>query len=80
MKDNEIGMGLTGFLLSLTTIMVLIKGNILTAKEVDAIIHDSRQYLNGPAALVGSPDILHAAEEALQAAERVLRQVLPPSA
>lgn len=79
-KDNEIGIGLAGYLLSLSTIMVLIGGNVFRDKEVNAIIHDSREYLKRPGFLVGSLDTLHAAEAAMRGAEQVLRVLLRPSA
>ena len=79
-QTNEIGMGLAAYLLSLTTIMVLTSGKVFRDKEINAIIHDSREYLKGPGFLAGSPDILRAAEDALRGAEQVLRRVLAPSA
>jgi hypothetical protein len=76
MNKSEIGMSLAGCLLSISTIIVLAKGKVFTAKEIDTIITLSRGYLTGPGFLVGSPDTLHAAEEALQVAERLFRLVL----
>jgi hypothetical protein len=78
MDKNEIGLGIAGFLLSLSTIIVLIKTNVFTSKEVDIIIAASRDYLKGPASLVGSQDTVLAAEEALQVAERAFRFLLAP--
>lgn len=71
-QTKALGMGVAGFMLSLSTVMVLIKGNVFRSKEVDAIISDSQQYLKGPAFLVGNRDTLLAAEEALRGAGQFL--------
>jgi len=79
-QTKAIGMGIAGFILSLSTIMVLAKGKALDSNHVDAIIADSRKYLKGPASLVGNQDTLLAAEEALQGAERFLHLFLSRAA
>ena len=79
-KNNEIGMGLAGFLLSMSTIQILIKGNVLRAKEIDQIIANSREFLNLPGLLSCHPETLDIVEQTLKVAEKGLRKFLPPSA
>lgn len=80
MKDNEIGIGLAGFLLSMSTIQILVKGNVFKAKEIDQIIANSCEFLKLPGLLSCHPETLDIAERTLTVAEKGLRKFLPPSA
>jgi hypothetical protein len=79
-KNNEIGMGLVGFLLSMSTIQILTKGNVFKKKEIDLLIAMSREFLKIPGFATCHPDTLQIAERMLKFAETNLHTLLPPSA
>ena len=79
-KTNEIGMGLAGFLLSMSTIQILIKGDVFRKKEIDVLTAMSREFLKLPGFLTCQPETLQIAERMLKFAETNLHKVLPPSA
>ena len=81
MNNKEIGMGLAGFLLSISTLEVFIQNKIFTTQHVVNVIALCREYPNGPGKLLKNPRILETAEEALQSAEAFLHlsEVRPKS-
>lgn len=71
-NEFEKGIGVAGYLLSLSVFATLVNKKILTIDEVTKIIDGAREYARHPELFVGDPKTLASADAALGVAQGLL--------
>ncbi len=72
MNEFETGIGVAGYLLSLSIFATLINKKILTTEEALKIIDGSRTYSKDPDFFPGDRKIISSADAALETAQKML--------
>lgn len=75
MNEFEKGIGIAGYLLSISIFASLINKQIFTTDEVLKIIDGSRQYAQHPELFAGAPKTLASADAALGAVQGLLTRL-----
>jgi hypothetical protein len=71
-NEFEKGIGIAGFLLSISIFSVLIKNNFLSIEETAKVIDGAKEYVKHPDLFFGDSKTLASADAALGAAQDLL--------